>query len=144
MFTNRAVSYARCPEYRFYYRLLHLPFTRTPRSELPAAFFPAIISAHFSTSIESPRSDTTDLESDYNYAGEDELDTEENSTMSTGSRKRKLDESAPSKYYAVKAGHKPGVYRSWADCQKNTTGFQGAMCKSMAVNLDQRANERGR
>lgn len=49
--------------------------------------------------------------------------------MATASKKRKLaDEAAPVKYYAVLAGHKPGVYTEWAECQKNTTGFKGAQC----------------
>jgi hypothetical protein len=51
-------------------------------------------------------------------------------TMATTSKKRKLDEPAPTKYYAVKAGHTPGVYTSWSDCQENITGFRGANCRS--------------
>lgn len=51
-------------------------------------------------------------------------------TMATTSKKRKLDESAPTKYYAVRAGHTPGVYTSWSDCQESITGFKGANCRS--------------
>ncbi len=36
----------------------------------------------------------------------------------------------PGKFYAVKAGREPGIYTSWADCQKQTTGFKGATFKS--------------
>lgn len=35
-----------------------------------------------------------------------------------------------SKYYAVKKGRKPGVYRTWADCKKQVDGFSGAIYKS--------------
>lgn len=34
------------------------------------------------------------------------------------------------KYYAVRVGKKPGVYETWADCQKQTNGFPGAVFKS--------------
>jgi len=59
----------------------------------------------------------------------DALNTGETASMFTGSRKRKLDDPAPIKYYAVRAGHNPGVYTSWADCQQNITGFKGAACR---------------
>lgn len=49
-------------------------------------------------------------------------------TMSSGSKKRKISEVAATKYYAVRAGHTPGVYTVWADCQQNITGFKGAQC----------------
>ena len=34
------------------------------------------------------------------------------------------------KYYAVRAGRQPGIYDSWAECQRQTTGFKGAIFKS--------------
>lgn len=34
------------------------------------------------------------------------------------------------KYYAVKKGRHPGIYRSWAECQKEISGFSGAVYKS--------------
>lgn len=34
------------------------------------------------------------------------------------------------KYYAVKAGYIPGIYKSWDDCKKQTDGFSGAIYKS--------------
>ncbi len=34
------------------------------------------------------------------------------------------------KFYAVKAGRVPGVYGTWADCQKQINGFSGAVFKS--------------
>jgi ribonuclease HI len=55
-------------------------------------------------------------------------------TMSTASKKRKLGEEAQ-KFYAVKAGKIPGVYMSWTECQDNTTGFKGAVCKSFPAFL---------
>lgn len=42
----------------------------------------------------------------------------------TGKRKRNA-----TKYYAVKKGHKPGVYAEWKDCLAQITGFKGAICK---------------
>ena len=35
-----------------------------------------------------------------------------------------------SKYYAVKKGKKPGVYRTWDGCKAQTDGFSGAIFKS--------------
>ncbi|EFR30962.1 viroplasmin family protein [Eremococcus coleocola] len=37
---------------------------------------------------------------------------------------------AKQKYYAVRKGRQPGIYRTWADCQKQTSGFPGAVFKS--------------
>ncbi|MCR5516433.1 MAG: ribonuclease H family protein [Lachnospira sp.] len=34
------------------------------------------------------------------------------------------------KYYAVKAGRKPGIYESWDECKALVTGFKGAIYKS--------------
>ena len=36
------------------------------------------------------------------------------------------------KFYAVKKGKKPGVYKTWPDCQKQVKGFSGAVYKSFA------------
>ncbi|RFU26132.1 hypothetical protein B7463_g10210, partial [Scytalidium lignicola] len=47
------------------------------------------------------------------------------------SKKRKLGDMA-SKYYAVRTGHRPGVYKNWAECKDNVTGFSGAQFKSFA------------
>jgi len=46
-------------------------------------------------------------------------------------RKRKLPGSV--KYYAVRAGHTPGVYMDWKECEQNITGFRGASFKSFAT-----------
>ncbi|TVY85604.1 hypothetical protein LAWI1_G008626, partial [Lachnellula willkommii] len=56
--------------------------------------------------------------------------------MSTASKKRKLADDTPQKYYGVRAGKTPGVYTSWADCQENTTGFRGAQYKSFLSRKD--------
>lgn len=32
-------------------------------------------------------------------------------------------------YYAVRAGRKPGIYMTWAECQKQVTGYKGAQFK---------------
>lgn len=34
------------------------------------------------------------------------------------------------KYYTVWKGHQQGIYNSWADCQKQIKGFEGAVYKS--------------
>lgn len=35
------------------------------------------------------------------------------------------------KFYAVQRGREPGVYTTWAECQKQTSGFGGAVCKRL-------------
>ncbi|WP_400241444.1 viroplasmin family protein [Niallia sp. JL1B1071] len=37
---------------------------------------------------------------------------------------------AGKKYYVVWSGRKPGIYRTWAECEKQTKGFKGAAFKS--------------
>lgn len=34
------------------------------------------------------------------------------------------------KYYAVRKGHRPGIYSTWAQCEKAVKGFSGAEFKS--------------
>ena len=34
------------------------------------------------------------------------------------------------KFYAVKSGRKPGIYTTWAECQKQVNGYSGAVYKS--------------
>ncbi|KAJ5105195.1 Ribosomal protein L9/RNase H1 N-terminal [Penicillium alfredii] len=46
----------------------------------------------------------------------------------TAGTKRKR--SAPAKYYAVKAGFKPGIYYGWNDCLAQITGYKGAVFQS--------------
>jgi ribonuclease HI len=38
-----------------------------------------------------------------------------------------------SKYYAVRVGKKPGIYRSWPETQKQVVGFSGAVYKSFTT-----------
>jgi len=45
-------------------------------------------------------------------------------------KKRKTD-SAMQKFYAVRIGMRPGVYRTWEECQAQTAGFKGASCRSI-------------
>ncbi|WP_027108922.1 viroplasmin family protein [Lacticigenium naphthae] len=45
----------------------------------------------------------------------------------------------PSKYYAIKKGRKPGIYRTWAEAQAQIKGFSGAQFKSFPTEKD--ANE---
>ena len=37
---------------------------------------------------------------------------------------------AKKKIYAVRKGHKTGVFSTWAECQKATAGYSGAEFKS--------------
>lgn len=34
------------------------------------------------------------------------------------------------KFYAVKKGHQVGIFNTWAECQKQTNGFKGALFKA--------------
>jgi len=34
------------------------------------------------------------------------------------------------KWYVVWAGHEPGVYETWAECQRQTQGYPKALFKS--------------
>lgn len=43
-------------------------------------------------------------------------------------KKRKADPNLQ-KYYAVRAGMRPGVYLTWDECQAQTTGYKGASCE---------------
>lgn len=45
----------------------------------------------------------------------------------------------PQKYYAVRQGRHPGIYESWAACQKEVTGFKGAEFKSFPKRTDAEA-----
>jgi viroplasmin and RNaseH domain-containing protein len=40
------------------------------------------------------------------------------------------------KFYAVKKGRQTGVFNTWTDCQKQVTGFSGAIFKSFACKQD--------
>ncbi|KAL1866596.1 hypothetical protein VTK73DRAFT_4652 [Phialemonium thermophilum] len=51
------------------------------------------------------------------------------------SKKRKA-EVALQKFYAVRHGHQPGIYLKWVDCQKQISGFKGALFKSFTTRED--------
>lgn len=40
------------------------------------------------------------------------------------------------KYYAVKQGHKIGIFDTWAECKKNVDGYSGAVFKSFTSKAD--------
>ena len=42
-------------------------------------------------------------------------------------------------WYAVKAGRRPGLYRTWADCQREVTGWPGAAFKGFYTKEDAEA-----
>lgn len=43
------------------------------------------------------------------------------------------------KFYAVKAGRKPGIYRTWGECEAQVTGFSGALFKGFASEAEAEA-----
>lgn len=43
------------------------------------------------------------------------------------------------KFYAVRQGRVPGVYTTWADCEKQVKGFGGAIYKSFPTEAEARA-----
>lgn len=43
------------------------------------------------------------------------------------------------KYYAVRVGRKAGIYKTWAECQAQTSGFKGAIFKSFPILADAEA-----
>lgn len=57
------------------------------------------------------------------------IDPPEMSTASTASSGTKRKRGSEMKFYAVRAGHKPGIYHSWNDCKEQITGFKGAVCE---------------
>ena len=40
---------------------------------------------------------------------------------------------AKNKYYAVRKGRIPGIYRTWSECQKQVTGYPGAVFKGFVT-----------
>ncbi|OAA67838.1 ribonuclease [Niveomyces insectorum RCEF 264] len=55
---------------------------------------------------------------------------------SAAGRKRKLDDKNLQKYYAVRAGVRPGIYLTWHECQAQIAGFKGAQYKSFVSRED--------
>ena len=47
----------------------------------------------------------------------------------TGSNGTKRKRDPGPKFYAVRIGHRPGVYYSWADCLEQVKGFKKALCE---------------
>lgn len=45
---------------------------------------------------------------------------------------------AKTKFYAVKVGRNTGIYRTWSECQKQVTGFPGALFKSFLTEEEAR------
>jgi ribonuclease HI len=43
------------------------------------------------------------------------------------------------KFYAVKKGRQPGIYTTWPDCQKQVSGFSGAIYKSFTSKAEAEA-----
>lgn len=43
------------------------------------------------------------------------------------------------KFYAVRNGRVPGIYMTWADCEKQVKGFGGAIYKSFSTEAEARA-----
>ncbi|VDG24958.1 ribonuclease H family protein [Lactiplantibacillus mudanjiangensis] len=47
------------------------------------------------------------------------------------------------KFYAVRAGYHPGIYTTWAECQKQTSGYGGAQFKSFPTRAEAEAFMQG-
>lgn len=43
------------------------------------------------------------------------------------------------KFYAVKVGRKPGIYKTWSDCESQVKGFSGALYKSFSSQAEAEA-----
>lgn len=43
---------------------------------------------------------------------------------------------AKNKFYVVIKGHQPGIYTTWAECQKQTSGFSSAIFKSFRTEAE--------
>lgn len=52
--------------------------------------------------------------------------------LAAGTKRKRT---TPGKYYAVKAGFRPGVYLGWDECLAQITGFKGAVCECLSGNL---------
>ncbi|RCN49300.1 ribonuclease HI [Ancylostoma caninum] len=65
-----------------------------------------------------------------NQAKESEQEKEKPSEEATKKKSSKEDkQDKPTTYYAVARGHTTGVFTSWDECKKQTTGFKGAKFK---------------
>jgi hypothetical protein len=68
------------------------------------------------------KAESMNLSTNLSQAGSQAL-----ASSSTVPQKRKSSHQV--KFYAVKAGHNPGVYLSWKECEQNISGFRGAACE---------------
>lgn len=71
--------------------------------------------------------DTTEISATNMTKGKTVSTAGRTAPTSTSSKKRKLE--GVQKYYAVQVGKEPGVYLTYAECQAQTAGFKGAICK---------------
>lgn len=51
------------------------------------------------------------------------------SHLSVSSAGAKRKRATDPKFYAVRAGHKPGIYHTWNDCLEQVRGFKKALCE---------------
>ncbi len=51
---------------------------------------------------------------------------------------------ASRKYYGVKVGKSPGVYKTWAECQEQVIGYKGALFKSFPTEAEAQEYVAGR
>ncbi|KAL8957516.1 MAG: hypothetical protein Q9193_005232 [Seirophora villosa] len=54
-------------------------------------------------------------------------------SVSAGTKRKRA---ADPKFYAVRAGHRPGIYHTWADCLEQVKGFKQATFKSFPTLTD--------
>lgn len=50
------------------------------------------------------------------------------SVTTTASSNTRRKRAAEQKFYAVRFGHRPGVYSTWDDCREQVKGFKNATC----------------
>lgn len=87
----------------------------------------ASYTSRFAFIIENTTTTTTLTTLEIMGSGNNKRPAAASSTASSLSKKRKTDNMP--KYYAVQAGFVPGVYLTYSECQAQTAGFKGAVCK---------------
>jgi hypothetical protein len=146
-----ALDHVAAPADLSIFRFLDRPVTDSTNNIVVAAAFPLLLSSSSSTATGAATAtatvNETDVEADCQDLADDQdcygvpddqdycdllddMNKRRDAPGATGgqssSKKRKVD-SGP-KFYAVKAGFRPGVYEDYADCQAQTSGFKGALC----------------
>ena len=67
-------------------------------------------------------------------------ETRSQTTQNTSSSGVKRKRGTELKFYAVRTGHAPGIYHSWADCKAQITGYKKATCETSTCTLPTKLN----